>query len=233
MAKCKTAVVKYRAQGARHGAETLIVGAIGLIVIMLVNLLRPGTITIVEIFLLSACLGATMIGFFKTQEPYYSLLLTAKQLTYQHKYGSWQLSHTNFKYSGVPKIVAGFEVIELNAVGIKVNDMDEFLAALAPRIAGKLLIEQRNLFMQLVKAHCKSGDCPSEWLVEDNHYHSQQGINYSGLIAMFANRCKHLKLLTGYDLLLPASVLDRDIWGMSSNLNNWKRNPCEFITSQQ
>ncbi|GAA58657.1 hypothetical protein P20652_0514 [Pseudoalteromonas sp. BSi20652] len=49
---------------------------------------------------------------------------------------------------------------------------------------------------------------------------------------MFANRAKHLKLLTGYDLLLPASVLDRDIWVFSANLNKWKCNPRQFISSQ-
>lgn len=42
--------IKYRAQGAKHGIEVLIVGAIGLLFIMLFNLLRPGEISILEIF---------------------------------------------------------------------------------------------------------------------------------------------------------------------------------------
>lgn len=224
--------IKYRAQGAKHGIEVLIVGAIGLLFIMLFNLLRLGEISILEIFLVSLCIAAITIGFFKTQEPFYSLVLTTEQLTYQHKYGVWYLAHSNFKSSGVPKIAVGLEHLELNAVGIKVNDMDEFLTSLAPRIAGKLLIEQRYLFMQLVKRHCKNGDCPSEWLAEDTQYRSKNGISYNGLIAMFANRAKHLQLFTGYDLLLPTSVLDRDIWGFSANLNKWKSNPCQFIKSQ-
>lgn len=110
--------------------------------------------------------------------------------------------------------------------------MDEFLTGLAPRIAGKLLIEQRHLFMQLIQKNCKNGDCPSEWLVEDTQYRSQNGISYNGLIAMFANRAKHLQLLTGYELLLPASVLDRNIWEFSANLNAWQREPLKFIASQ-
>ena len=61
--------INYRAKGARNGIEILIVGAIGLVFIMAFNLLRSGTISIVEIFLVSACLGAIFVGFLKTQEP--------------------------------------------------------------------------------------------------------------------------------------------------------------------
>ncbi|KAA1152739.1 DUF2982 domain-containing protein [Pseudoalteromonas sp. FUC4] len=224
--------VRYRAQGARNGIEVLAVGAIGLVFIMLFNLLRPGEISILEIFLVSLCIAAIFIGFLKTQEPYYSLLISESELVYCHKYGAWSMSRSNFHHSGIPKVEDGLDYLELNAVGVKVNDIDEFLTNFAPRIAGKLLIEQRNLFMQVVQKHCKNGNCPSEWLIEDTQYTSHKGVNYTGLIAMFANRTKHLQLLTGYDLLLPASVLDRDIWAFSANLNKWKREPRQFIASQ-
>lgn len=49
---------------------------------------------------------------------------------------------------------------------------------------------------------------------------------------MFANRTQHLRQLTGYDLLLPANVLDVDIWQFSTNLNRWKLNPNEFIETR-
>jgi len=224
--------VKYRAQGARYAIEILIVGAVGLAFIMLFNLLRPGEISILEIFLVSLCIAAIFVGFLKTQEPYYSLVLSESELIHCHKYGAWSMSWSNFHHSGIPKVEDGFDHLELNAVGVKLNDIDEFLTSIAPRIAGKLLIEQRNLFMQVVQKHCKNGNCPSEWLIEDTHYTSLKGKSYTGLIAMFANRTKHLQLLTGYDLLLPASVLDRDIWAFSANLNKWKRQPSQFIASQ-
>lgn len=37
---------------------------------MLFNLLRPGEISIIEFFLVSLCIAAILIGFFKTQEPF-------------------------------------------------------------------------------------------------------------------------------------------------------------------
>lgn len=232
MANLNKCVLKYRAYGAKNGMEILLVGSIGLIFIMLFNLLRPGEISIIEIFLVSLCIAAILIGFLKTQEPFYSIILTEQQLIYQHKYGFWSLHQANLHHCGIPKVENGVDYLELNAIGIKLNDVDTFLSALAPRIAGKLLIEQRHFFMQVVQKNCKNGHCPSEWLVEDNKYRSKKGIDYNGLIAMFANRAKHLQLLTGYDLLLPASVIESDIWEFSAKLNKWKRDPSEFIKSQ-
>ena len=232
MANIKKHTLKYRAQGAKNGIEILVVGSIGLIFIMLFNLLRPGEISIIEIFLVSLCIAAILIGFFKTQEPFYSIILTEQQLIYQHKYGQWHIHPENLHHCGIPKVDNGIDYLELNAIGIKLNDIDSFLSALAPRIAGKLLIEQRHFFMQVVQKNCKNGHCPSEWLVEDNKYRSKKGIDYNGLIAMFANRAKHLQLLTGYDLLLPASVIESDIWEFCANLNKWKRDPSQFIKSQ-
>lgn len=232
MVKHSNATLKLRAQGARNGIETLIVGSVGVVFIMLFNLLRPGEISIIEIFLVSLCLAAIFVGFLKTQEPFYSLVISEHELTYQHKYGYWSLAATNVHHSGIPKVEQGLEQHEINAVGIKLNNHDEFLAQLAPRIAGKLLIEQRHLFMQVIQKHCKNGNCPSEWLIEDNCYTSMNGHNFTGLIAMFANRMQHLQLLTGYDLLLPASVLDRNIWDFSHSLNAWRSNPVVFIQSQ-
>ncbi|GAA75230.1 hypothetical protein P20480_1698 [Pseudoalteromonas sp. BSi20480] len=58
--------INYRAKGARNGIEILIVGAIGLVFIMAFNLLRSGTISIVEIFLVQ-CLPWSyfLLGFLK------------------------------------------------------------------------------------------------------------------------------------------------------------------------
>lgn len=204
----------------------LIVGGVGLVTIMIFVLLRSSNISVVEIGLASASITAILLGFLKSQQPYYSILLDTKALIYVHKFGQWQISWQNFHSSGIPQTD---DALELNAVGIKLVDMDTFLSILSPRLAGKLLIEQRHIFLQAVKMHCKNGNCPSEWLVEPDEFQSNSGKKYTGLIAMFANRMHNLKTLTGYDLLLPANVLDRDIWRFSNLLNRWKMNPEQVV----
>ncbi|WP_410477289.1 DUF2982 domain-containing protein [Pseudoalteromonas piscicida] len=220
---------KLRATADRNGVEFMLVGAIGLVVIMLFVNLRGTAITIVEIFLASAMLVAIFVGFLKSQQPYFSLYITEQELRYVHKYGAWPLSIVNFHSSGIPKVQQGVETLELNAVGIKLNDIDAFLLNLTPRLAGKLLIEQRHIFLQAVKMHCENGNCPSEWLIEETVFRSKAGKEYTGLMAMFANRMDNLKTVTGYDLLIPATALDRDIWQFSVMLNRWKLNPKEVV----
>lgn len=217
--------VNLRALANRNSIEFMIVGGVALLVIMLFVSLRATEITVLEIALLTTAISAVILGFFKSQEPFYSFTLSECNLKYNHKYGSWQLKHENIKMVGVPSIANDFETLELNAVAIKLNNIDDFLLALSPRLACKLLIEQRHIFLQAVKIHCKNGTCPSEWLVEPSEFRSDSGQTYTGLIAMFANRMSNLHTLTGYHLLLPANVLDRDIWHFSSLLNRWKLNP--------
>lgn len=71
---------KLRATADRNGVEFMLVGAIGLIVIMLFVNLRGTAITIVEIFLASAMLVAIFVGFLKSQQPYFSLYFTEQEL---------------------------------------------------------------------------------------------------------------------------------------------------------
>ncbi|MBD1582064.1 DUF2982 domain-containing protein [Pseudoalteromonas sp. S16_S37] len=220
---------KIRALANRHSVEFMLVGAISLSVIMLFVALRSTPISIVEILFSAAALLAILLGFLKSQQPYYSLAIDNKEICYIHQFGMWYVQHDNFRSAGVPSVSQGLEILELNAVGIKLKNIDVFLNGLSPRLAGKLLIEQRYIFLQAVKIHCKNGNCPSEWLVEPNDYRSPSGAQYTGLIAMFANRMHNLKTLTGYDLLLPATVLDRDIWHFSTLLNRWKLNPDEVV----
>ncbi|WP_462152283.1 DUF2982 domain-containing protein [Pseudoalteromonas xiamenensis] len=225
--------VKLRATANQHAVEFMLVGAIAIIVVMLFVLLRPTPISKVEIFIASAGIVAIIIGFFKSQEPYFSVEINCNNLIYWHKFGFWRLPRNNLVEAGIPKSIQGEFELELNAVGIKIKDIDEFLLSLSPRLAAKLLIEQRHIFLQAVKMHCENGNCPEDWLIEDSAYCSPSGKKYSGLLAMFGNRMAHFKLATGYDLMLMETVLDRDIWRFANLLNHWKRDPERVLNQLQ
>lgn len=221
--------VSLRASANRHSIEFMLAGGICLGVIILFVTLRATPPTILELALAAAAICSILLGFLKSQQPFYSIELSTLAFNYVHKFGVMHVSYGNFHSSGVPFVTQGVENLELNAVGIKLNNIDEFLAELTPRLAGKLLIEQRHIFLQAVKIHCANGNCPSEWLVEETCYESPDGRVYTGLMAMFANRMQNLKTVTGYDLLLPANVLDRDIWQFATILNHWKLNPEKVV----
>ncbi|WP_105213350.1 DUF2982 domain-containing protein [Pseudoalteromonas sp. T1lg22] len=217
---------KIRAQGARYGAQTLLISAGVLLVLVAVIKFRPGEVLLAEIFILSASLVGVLVGFLKLREPFYSIYLDKDKLSYNHKYGCWQLAVSNLARVGVVQVHRQGEVLDLNVIGICLRDEDKFLQRLSPRLAGRLLVEQRHFLMQAIKAYCQDGkECPPHWLVEDTDYVSEAGCKYTGLLAMFANRMNNLKLLTGYHLLLPAAALDRDIWTFSYMLHRWQQDP--------
>lgn len=218
-------VARFRALSNRHAIEFILVGALAVIVVMVFVLLRPTPINLIEIGIVSAGLVALLLGYLKSQEPYFNLEMNSNSLIYNHKVGYWDLPIENFVEAGIPCAVIGDFELELNAVGIKIKDIDSFLATLSPRLAAKLLIEQRHIFLQAVKMRCENGNCPEEWLIEDTQFISPSGRKFSGLLAMFGNRMAHFKLATGFDLMLPESVLDRDIWRFANLLNHWKRDP--------
>ncbi|MEO2280411.1 DUF2982 domain-containing protein [Pseudoalteromonas pernae] len=217
---------KIRAHGARFGTQTLLISGVSLVVLVTFIQLRPGEIWLAEIFLLSAALVGMLVGYLKLHEPFFSLFLDNHKLSYNHKYGWWQLNAKNLERVGVPNIHQFEQTIDLNVVGLRLRDEDEFLQRLSPRLAGRLLVEQRHYLMQAIKAYCHDGkECPPHWLVEDTEYTSKNGYKYTGLLAMFANRMNNLNFLTGYDILIPASVLDRDIWEFSYLLHRWQQDP--------
>ncbi len=218
-------VFQIRATTSRYGMETLLLSSLLLVCVMTFNALTDGDISLVEIFLLSTALAGMVLGYFKLKQPFYSLSMSAESLSYHHPYGGWQLPLANFKKAGIPFVINGYDEIPLSVVGIQLYDVDAFLSSLSPRMAAKLLVEQRHWHLAGVKAHCKNGNCPDEWLIECDSFVSDAGIRYTGLLAMFANRMIVMRKLLGYELIIPATALDRDSDEFVYFLMRWQRDP--------
>lgn len=219
---------RFRAQSAEHGPAILSISGVALVLFVAYLVFKPTPIYTAEIFILSAALVGVLIGYLKLREPVYSLYLDNEKLSYNHKYGWWQVKASNVDKVGCVEVfsVKHQQMMALDVVGISLKNPDEFLQLLSPRLAGRLLVEQRHFMMQAIKAHCANGgQCKDEWLVEPTDFCSKNGESYTGLLAMFGNRMNHLKQLTGYDVLLSASALDRDISSFQYLLHRWVQDP--------
>ncbi|AXT31497.1 DUF2982 domain-containing protein [Pseudoalteromonas tunicata] len=213
-----------QASSNKHGVETFLVSSLALLILMLAIKLKPGTILIAEIMLISACLVGMLIGYFKMTEPRFSLVFYQDQLEFHHKYGCWELTRENLAVAGIPSI--GDELLNkpLNCVGLKVKDYDSFLQQLAPRLAARILIEQRHLLRESLREKYQQIQDVESFLVENTDFCSQKGQVYSGLIAMFANRMINLRQLIGYDLLIPLNMLDRNADQFVYLIHRWQLN---------
>lgn len=170
--------------------------------------------------LISGLLAGLMmifIGSLKLVEPHVSLSLCHDCLQYHHKYGGWILKWRNIQRIDQPRIHLGWDLVPLPYIGLKIKDYDDFLTLITPRLAVRLLTEQRSVLLQALRNEqqdCPSGTCGGallgEGLLEESRFRSSSGQRYEGVIAMLANRMTRLRELLGYDLLVPDNSLDRD-----------------------
>jgi hypothetical protein len=74
-----------------------------------------------------------------------------------------------------------------------------------------ILMEQRPLLFHDMSASkdCATGGCHSDDMLEDDYYKDDNGVEYKGLQAMFANRMTKLRARLGYDLFVAGTELDR------------------------
>ncbi|MDM5129634.1 DUF2982 domain-containing protein [Aeromonas piscicola] len=157
------------------------------------------------------------IGSLKLVEPHFSLSLCHDCLQYHHKYGGWILKWRNIQRIDQPRIHLGWDLVALPYIGLKIKDYDDFLTLITPRLAVRLLTEQRAVLLQALRSErqdCANGGCGDAFqgggLLEESHFRSPSGQRYEGVIAMLANRMTRLRDLLGYDLLVPDNSLDRD-----------------------
>jgi hypothetical protein len=203
--------------------------AVTITMIFILFLLREQPLIPAVIGLLAGLMMA-FIGISKLAEPRLSLSLCRDCLQYHHKYGGWILKWGNIQRIDQPRIHLGWDLVALPYIGLKIKDYDDFLTLITPRLAVRLLTEQRAVLLQAMKSEqpaCLSGSCGASLLegglLEESRFRSPSGQRYEGVIAMLGNRMARLRDLLGYDLLVPDNSLDREPAEFIRLLNQYRR----------
>ncbi|MGL6516388.1 DUF2982 domain-containing protein [Aeromonas caviae] len=200
----------------RNGLTLVLLGMVITIAMIFILFFLREQLLIPAISLLLVGLMTILVGVWKLGEPHFSLSLCQDCLQYHHKYGGWILKWRNIQRIDQPRIHLGWDLVELPYIGLKIKDYDAFLTLITPRLAVRLLTEQRAVLMQAMRSErpdCPTGGCGSgllgEGLLEESRFSSPSGQRYEGVIAMLGNRMARLRDLLGYDLLVPDNSLDR------------------------
>jgi hypothetical protein len=214
-------IIEIRSQVKRNVIVSLLIGLVGLCLASIAFSVLPKSLYLIGIFLTSASLVALLIAWVKYREPQFSFLLTRTSILYKHRHGQWQLDWQNIQRVDVPKVARGLEHKPLDMVAIKIKDYSVFLEKVSPRLMTNTLMEQRPLLfhdMPLSKdcatgscpsTGCPSTGCPSDDLLENDYFKDNNGVEYKGIQAMFANRMTKLRARLGYDIFVAGSELDR------------------------
>lgn len=214
----------------RNGLTLILLGMVITIAMIFILFFLHEQLLIPAISALLVGLLTVLVGGLKLAEPHFSLSLCQDCLQYHHKYGGWLLKWRNIQRIDQPRIHLGWDLVPLPYIGLKIKDYDDFLTLITPRLAVRLLTEQRAVLMQAMQsegADCPTGGCGSgllgEGLLEESRFRSPSGQRYEGVIAMLGNRMTRLRDLLGYDLLVPDNSLDRPPADFVHLLNQYRR----------
>jgi len=197
-------------------------GAAAAVIIGFVLFGGPPQWRIPAICLMLAALTCAFIGLQKWLEPRESLTLAPDYLEFHHRYGGWSIPWSDVAGAGVPSLSLAWENRPSDYVGIRLDHHDTLLGGISLRLASHLLQEQRDLVRAGFRGQYPSRDIPSEWLVEADRFHSAAGREYQGLVAMLGHRMTHMRELFGFELLIPASALDRSPRALARLLNEYR-----------
>jgi hypothetical protein len=197
----------------RNVLTTTLLGLVGLFLASQILLWLPTFFYVPGILLVSLSIVTLLVAFFKYREPLHSFILSRQTISYQHKLGRWQLDWNNIQRIAVPRITQGFEQNELTMVGIKLKSYQPLLASISPRLITNILMEQRPLLLYGLgvdyQQQCAKGNCYGDSLLEDDRFKDSDGLIYTGIQAMLANRMQKLRHSLGFDLFIAGSELDR------------------------
>ena len=204
-------IIEIRSQAKRNVLVSVLIGLVGLLLASISFSVLPKSLYLIGIFLTSASLVALLIAWVKYREPQFSFLLSKSSILYKHRHGQWQLDWSNIQRVDVPKVTHGLDLKPLEMVAIKIKSYPVFLEKTSPRLMSNILMEQRPLLFHDMSASkdCATGGCHSDDMLEDDYYKDDNGVEYKGIQAMFANRMTKLRARLGYDIFVAGSELDR------------------------
>lgn len=194
---------------AKPGGLLLIFSLVAFIALGLAVFLFPAVNSAAVAILLLAAFTMLIIGIKQAQEPELSFTLTFMHIQFHCSSGGWLARWKNISEIGPATISYQGWYQPLPWVGIRLKDYEEFLDSICPRIASRILIEQRALLLLAYKRTENPPHKIEDMLFDDRHYITQNGKTFKGLLAMLANRMKYNREFLGFDFFISEDLLDR------------------------
>lgn len=162
--------------------------------------------------LLLFALTFSVIAFKQMNAPILTFTLSFMHFQYHSAEGGWSIRWQAIQQLGLtelPTTEGWYQTLPW--MGVKLKDYDAFLTSVCPRVASKMLIEQRGLLFLAVKRTPNSPHAIEDMLFDDTPYTTQKGVVLKGLIAMLANRMRYNRELLGFDFFISDDLLDRPL----------------------
>ena len=207
MQKSVDKIIKIAPKSRRNRLFLLCLGCLSLFCCVLLNMMFWQEYKIQLILLMSASFILLLLGSLKYLEPEISYLITPETISYHHRDGQWQLPWQDIMRIGDINTEVNGEYLQLPYIGIKLNTLENIAKSISPRLANKLLHEQKELIYLAIKKHeikLKNG------LINFEPYQLNE-LTYKGPVAAWLYRTEQLFAAYGYHIYLPDSSCDRGL----------------------
>ncbi|WP_394176068.1 DUF2982 domain-containing protein [Thalassotalea litorea] len=201
----KAKSLNIRAINKRNGLFLTALGVLLLLCVAMVAVYWWDTFKVQLIFLYLACFVVFFLGVLKLKEPDYSYHLNAEGITHYHRCGSWHIVWSNIQRVGLVKPDQHSLEQRLSYTGIKLKNLQALADAISPRLANRLLHEQKPLLMVALR----HGQLDMQESVINFEPFTVNGKRYRGPLAAFLHRSQALQKAFGYHIYLSDDTLDR------------------------
>lgn len=175
---------------------------------------------LILIFIYLLALVILFTGLLKRSEPSVSIALTPQGIQYHHRHGNWTLNWQQIQSMNTIKEVVGLTSVTLPYVGIRLKSVDSLVDHISPRLANRLIHEQRPLLSFSVMQQLLTLE---EVQLNFSPYILESGKQIKGPLAAFLHHCQILQKGLGYHLYIPESSTDREIDDFSQLLKQCQR----------
>lgn len=200
--------IEIKPQAKHNGLFLTCMGLIFLAILLIISQFFWLQAKLPLIFLISASLVSLALGIAKLLEPPISFSITPEKISYYHKYGNWQLSWPEIANINIITSSHGLERLQLPYIGIRLHDLSTLANKISPRLANRLIHEQRILLVHSVQQQLLTIE-QSQMNFEP--FQLSDNSQIKGPIAAFLHQAERLQEALGYHLYLPANSADRTL----------------------
>lgn len=210
-------VINIKAKARHHALFLMLVAVIFALVTLILSQFYWHQYRLVFIFIYLTALVIFITGVAKKFEPRFSFELSPAYIKYNHRYGHWKLTWQQIQHIALIKENTGLQQIVLPYIGVRLKNLDDLAAQISPRLANRLIHEQKPLMSLAVMQRQLSLE---DSQLNFNPFTLSSGQIIAGPLAAFLYHSQTLHRVFGYHLYLPESSGDRELEQFSSLLNS-------------
>jgi len=191
----------------KHSRFLMMLGCVFISFSMLLNSFLWSDFKYQLMLVLFASCIVFLTGYLKYTEPEMSYKLSRERLHFYHRNGSWNIAWNEITRIDNVSSRSGLNHIQLPYIGIKLKSIECIAQNISPRLANKLIHEQRDL---LVLAARNNEIVLDSGLISFEPFTLNKK-TYKGPIAAWLFRTEQLVSIYGYHLFIPETSFDREI----------------------